>query len=200
MQIRRLAPTGQVPHRLYEASAESAAPYTVEPPAPRSVWIWVSMLGMCACVCAANMLVTQAAAPRPQADPEQATPVPTEAVIKEKITRIVQNYKDAIQEANEALGREPNGLPRDALKILRIAEDFKDAVQEANAALGREPTGRWWEEVDKLISDLGINRTPSTAAHAAGAGANAARANAAPGRHQRKASQLSFFYFFRTIG
>ena len=150
-------------------------------------------------------------APRPQADPEQATPVPTEAEIKEKITRIVQNYKDAIQEANEALGREPNGLPRDALKILRIAEDFKDAVQEANAALGREPTGRWWEEVDKLISDLGINRTPSTAAHAAGAGANAARTgskdlvpptpkgDAAPGRHQRKASQLSFFYFFELL-
>ena len=135
---------------------------------------------MCACVCAANMLVTQAAAPRPQADPEQATPVPTEAEIKEKITRIVQDYKDAIQEANEAVGREPTALGQQVDKIRRVVYNIKNAVQEANAALGRESTGALGEEIDKLIVDLGINLAPSRAAHAAGAGANAARKDLVP--------------------
>ena len=119
-------------------------------------------------------------APRPQADPEQATPVPTEAEIKEKITRIVQDYKDAIQEANEALGREPTALGQQVDKIRRVVYNIKNAVQEANAALGRESTGTLGEQMDGLIVDLGINLAPSRAAHAAGAGANAARKDLVP--------------------
>ena len=62
---------------------------------------------------------------------------------------IVQDYKEAIQEAN----REPMGHPGEQLhKIMWIGQAFKEAVLQANPALGREPTGRWWEEVDKLAS------------------------------------------------
>ena len=136
--------------------------------------------------------VSSERAPRPQADPEQATPVPTEAEIKEKITRIVQDYKDAIQEANEALGREPTALGQQVDKIRRVVYNIKNAVQEANAALGRESTGALREQIliseerigipslDRLIVDLGINLAPSRAAHAAGAGANAARKDLVP--------------------
>ena len=136
--------------------------------------------------------VSSERAPRPQADPEQATPVPTEAEIKEKITRIVQDYKDAIQEANEAVGREPTALGQQVDKIRRVVYNIKNAVQEANAALGRESTGALGEQIliseerigipslDRLIVDLGINLAPSRAAHAAGAGANAARKDLVP--------------------
>ena len=124
--------------------------------------------------------VSSERAPRPQADPEQATPVPTEAEIKEKITRIVQDYKDAIQEANEAVGREPTALGQQVDKIRRVVYNIKNAVQEANAALGRESTGALGEQIDGLIVDLGINLAPSRAAHAAGAGANAARKDLVP--------------------
>ena len=124
--------------------------------------------------------VSSERAPRPQADPEQATPVPTEAEIKEKITRIVQDYKDAIQEANDAVGREPTALGQQVDKIRRVVYNIKNAVQEANAALGRESTGALEEQINKLIVDLGINLAPSRAAHAAGAGANAARKDLVP--------------------
>ena len=182
-QNRRLA-LGLAPQRVYKPSAESAAPDSVPPPAPNSplpaAELLIFVLG-CICACPLLMLVNPAAAPerapRPQADLEQATPVQTEAAIKAKITRMVQDYEEAIQEANGALGRKTG---EHVEKIMRIGQNFKDAVQEANAALGRESTGALGEQIEKLIFDLGINRTPSTAAHAAGAGANAARKDLVP--------------------
>ena len=146
-------------------------------------------------MCAVSMSMQASArgrAPSPQADPEQATPVPTEAAIKAKMTRLVQDYEEAIQEANEALGREPTAPGQQVDKIRRVVYNFKNAVQEANVALGRESTGALGEQIliseerigipslDRLIVDLGINLAPSRAAHAAGAGANAARKDLVP--------------------
>ena len=55
------------PHSLPTPSAESAAP--VLPPAPTSRWISAYVLGICVLVCAAIILVTQAAAPETQPTP-----------------------------------------------------------------------------------------------------------------------------------
>jgi hypothetical protein len=77
-------------------------------------------------------------------------PVPTHAAIKEKITGIVQEYREAIQDANEALGHEPIGQAGEQLH--KSITNMKEAVQQANAALGRESTGSWWEDVHKLMS------------------------------------------------
>ena len=186
LQNRRLAP-GLALQKVYKHSAESAAPDSVLPPAANSLWIAFStslgMLGGCMGMCAASMSMQASArgrAPRPQADPEQATPVPAEAAIKAKIARIVQDFQEAIQEANEALGREPTAVGQQVEKIRRVVYNCKNAVHEANAALGRESTGAFGEQMDRLIVDLGINLPPSRAAHAVGAGANAARKDLVP--------------------
>ena len=199
-QDRRLV-SSFAPQRVYTPSAESAAPDSVVTPAASSLWYaFYAWLGGCIGICSASMQMHGAPrAPRPQADPEEAAPVSTEAAITAKIRRIVQDFQEATQEATEALAREPSGPPVVQVdKIVRIAQNFNDAVREANAALGRESTGALEEQINKLIVDLGINLAPRRAAHAAGAGANAARegskglrppapeGDAPQGRHQRK--------------
>ena len=68
-QNRRFA-LGPTPLRLYKPSAESAAPDSVLPPAPNSLF-FVGTIFVVGCIwgCAANMLVNQAAAPESQPHP-----------------------------------------------------------------------------------------------------------------------------------
>ena len=65
--VARAVGPGPTPHSLPTPSAESAAP--VLPPAPTSRWISAYVLGICVLVCAAIILVTQAAASETQPTP-----------------------------------------------------------------------------------------------------------------------------------
>ena len=65
--VARAVGPGPPPQSFPKPSAESAAP--VLPPAPTSRWISAYMLGICVLVCAAFILVTQAAAPETQPTP-----------------------------------------------------------------------------------------------------------------------------------